>query len=56
LTYEEFAKKLGTKRSNVCRDLKGKAIQKASLHRIGKMANALDMELVVNLVPKDGVF
>jgi len=51
LTYEEFAKKLGTKRSNVCRDLKGRAIQRASLYRIRRMANALDMELEVSLVP-----
>lgn len=51
LTYEEFAEKIGTKKSNVCRDLKGKAIQRASLQRIKKMAGALDMEVVVRLVP-----
>ena len=52
ITYEEFAEKLGTKRSNVCRDLKGKAIQRASLHRIRRMANALDMELIIKLIPR----
>ena len=52
MTYEEFAEKLGTKRSNVCRDLKGKAIQRASLQRIRKMANALDMDLDIKLVSR----
>ncbi|HPZ10430.1 MAG TPA: helix-turn-helix transcriptional regulator [Candidatus Eremiobacteraeota bacterium] len=53
LTYEDFAKKLGTSRSNICRDLKGKGIQKASLNRIKKMAEILDMDLVIKLVPKE---
>jgi len=52
LTYEEFARKIGTSRSNVCRDLKGKGIQKSSLNRIIKMAEVLDMELIVKLIPK----
>lgn len=53
LTYEDFARKIGTSRSNICRDLKGKGIQKASLNRIRKMADVLDMDLVIKLVPKE---
>ena len=52
LTYEDFARKIGTSRSNICRDLKGKGIQKASLNRIRKMAEVLDMELIIKLIPK----
>jgi len=52
LTYEDFARKTGTSRSNICRDLKGKGIQKASLNRIRKMADVLDMDLVIKLIPK----
>ncbi|MEQ8225882.1 MAG: helix-turn-helix transcriptional regulator [Candidatus Eremiobacterota bacterium] len=52
LTYEDFARKIGTSRSNICRDLKGKGIQKASINRIRKMADVLDMDLVIKLIPK----
>lgn len=52
LSYEDFAKKIGSSRSNICRDLKGKGIQKASLQRIRKMAEALDMDVTINLKPK----
>ena len=50
-TYEEFAAKIGTRRSHVSRDLKGGGLQRASLARITKMAKTLDMDFVALLIP-----
>ncbi|MFC1523011.1 multiprotein-bridging factor 1 family protein [Elusimicrobiota bacterium] len=50
-TYEQFAGKIGTKRSHVSRDLKGGGLKRASLARIEKMAKALNMDFVPLLIP-----
>jgi len=54
LTFEEFAKKIGTSRANISRDLTTVGLNKASLFRIKKMAEALDMEFIPLLIPKKG--
>ena len=56
LTYEDFARKIGTSKSNISRDLKGKGIQKASLNRIRRMAEVLDMEIAIKLIPKNKLY
>lgn len=52
-TYEEFARKIGTSKGNVSRDLKIRGLGKASMERIQKMAEALGLEFVPLLLPKD---
>lgn len=52
-TYEQFAKKIGSSKGNVSRDLKGRGLGKASIKRIQKMAEALGLEFVPLLLPKD---
>ena len=53
LTYEEFAKMIGSSKGNISRDLKVKGLNRATIHRIEKMASAIDMEFVPLLLPKD---
>ena len=53
LTYEAFAEKIGSFKGNVYRDLHSRGLGKASLDRIHKMANALDMEFVPLLLPRN---
>jgi transcriptional regulator with XRE-family HTH domain len=52
-TYEEFAEKIGSTKGNISRDLKSRGLGKASIERIQKMAEALDLEFVPLLLPKD---
>ena len=54
LTYEKFAKLVGSSKGNIARDLKTYGLGRASVHRIEKMAEALGMEFVPLLLPKDG--
>ena len=53
LTYEQFAKLVGSSKGNVARDLKSYGLGRASVHRIEKMAKALGMEFVPLLLPTD---
>lgn len=53
LTYEEFGKRINSSKGNVARDLKTKGLGRATLHRIEKMANALGLEFVPLLLPKN---
>ncbi len=53
LTYEQFAKLIGSSKGNIARDLKSFGLGRASVHRIEKMAKALGMEFVPLLLPTD---
>ena len=53
LTYVEFAEAIGTKKSNISRDLKGGGIQHITLQRLKKMAAALNCDLVPLIIPRD---
>lgn len=53
LTYEKFARKIGSSKGNVSRDLKGRGLQRATIDRIVRMAAALQLEFVPLLLPKD---
>lgn len=46
LTYADLARKLGTDRCHISRDLKGGGIRSATLSRITKMAKALGMKFI----------
>jgi|ERR1022692_1980247 transcriptional regulator with XRE-family HTH domain len=47
-----FAKKIGSNRSTVSRDLHG-GLSKAKLERVASMANALDCDLVTIILPRE---
>ena len=49
-SYEDLAKALGTSKSNISRDLAAGGIRSATMKRISRMAEALDMEFVPLLV------
>lgn len=49
-SYEDLAKALGTSKSNISRDLAAGGIRSATLKRISRIAEALEMELVPILV------
>jgi transcriptional regulator with XRE-family HTH domain len=51
ITYEQLGIILGCSKANIARDLATRGLGKASLDRIRKMAQALDMELAIFLVP-----
>lgn len=51
-TYSILAKALNTAKSNVSRDLKGGGIYSATLRRVERMADALDLAFVPLLVNK----
>ncbi len=51
-TYEEFAKRTGTAKSHVSRDLKG-GLRRATVARIEKMAKALHMRYYPLLIPEN---
>ncbi len=51
-TYDEFAKRVGTAKSHVCRDLKG-GLERATLSRVQRMAKALHMRYLPILIPED---
>ncbi len=53
LTYEEFAKKIGSSKGNVSRDLKIRGLKRASIERIRKMADALGMDFIPLLLLRD---
>ncbi len=53
LTYEKFAKKIGSSKGNVSRDFKGRGLQKATIDRLIKMAQALGLEFLPLLLPRD---
>lgn len=53
LTYEKFAKKIGSSKGNVSRDLKGHGLEKATIDRVVRMAQALGLEFLPLLLPKD---
>lgn len=53
LTYEEFADRIGTTKGNVSRDLKTRGLAKASIERLQKMADALEMEFLPLFLPRD---
>ena len=55
LTDDQFAKKIGTSRGNISRDLKGKGLNRATISRLQKMASAIGMDLLPILLPKDRV-
>lgn len=45
-SYSDLAKVMGTQKSAISRDLKGGGLQKASMDRIAKMAEALGLKFV----------
>lgn len=47
-----FAKKIGSNRSTISRDLHG-GLSKAKLERVATMANALDCDLVTVILPRE---
>ena len=51
-TYEEFAKRIGTARSHVSRDLKG-GLSHSTIHRIERIAKSLHMRYVPLLIPEE---
>jgi transcriptional regulator with XRE-family HTH domain len=53
MTYEAFAHLLGTKKSNVSRDLKGGGLRSATLRRIEQIAKALECDFVPLLLPRN---
>jgi Trp operon repressor len=54
LTYDDFAKMIGTQKANISRDLKSGGLSNATLSRISKMADALKMVFIPVLLPKSG--
>lgn len=52
-TYSDLAKATGTSKSNISRDLNGRGLERASLSRLHRMAEALDMKLVAVMIPKE---
>lgn len=52
LTYEKFAEKIGSSKGNVARDLKTVGLKKATLDRVVRMAQALNLEFIPLLLPK----
>lgn len=53
LTYLEFARLIGTQKSNISRDLRGGGVHHATLDRIKKMANALNCMFIPLIIPKE---
>jgi transcriptional regulator with XRE-family HTH domain len=53
MTYEAFARILGTKKSNISRDLKGKGLRSATLRRIEQMAKAIGYDFLPLLLPRN---
>ncbi len=53
MTYETFAKLLGTRKSNISRDLKGKGLGSATLKRVAEMARVLGYDFLPLLLPRD---
>jgi transcriptional regulator with XRE-family HTH domain len=53
LTYEKFAEKIGTSKGNVARDLKTVGLRRATLDRVVRMAQALNLEFIPLLLPKE---
>jgi transcriptional regulator with XRE-family HTH domain len=53
MSYSDLALATHTSKSNVSRDLRAGGILNASLARIGRIADALGMKLIVLLVPKE---
>ena len=51
-TYSDLAKVMGTQKSAVSRDLKGHGLQRASMDRIAKMAEALGLRFVAFCIPE----
>lgn len=51
-TYSDLAKVMGTQKSAISRDLKGHGLQKASMDRIAKMAEALGLRFVPFCIPE----
>lgn len=45
-TYSDLARAMGTQRSAISRDLRGRGLQKASMDRIARMAEALGLRFV----------
>ena len=45
-TYSDLAKVLGTQKSAITRDLKGHGLQRASMDRIARMAEALGLRFM----------
>ncbi|MDE2292315.1 MAG: XRE family transcriptional regulator [Elusimicrobia bacterium] len=52
-TYSDLAKVMGTQKSAISRDLKGRGLQKASMDRVARMAEALGMRFVPVCIPED---
>lgn len=53
MTYDVFAKLLGTKKSNVSRDLKGGGLRSATIRRVEEMAKALGYDFLPLLLPRN---
>lgn len=53
ITYLDLARAIGTHKSNISRDLKSGGIQRGTLNRIKKMANALDCLFIPLIIPKE---
>ena len=55
LTYEKFAQKIGSSKGNISRDLKSRGLKRATVDRVVRMAQALGLEFVPLLLPKDRI-
>ncbi len=51
-TYSDLAKVMGTQKSAISRDLKGHGLQRASMDRIARMADALGLRFVAFCIPE----
>lgn len=51
MTYLEFARAIGTSKSNISRDLKRGGIDHATLSRLKKMANVLKCVFIPLIIP-----
>ena len=51
-TYEDLAKAVGTSKQNIWRDLKNGGLHKASLDRVNKIAEVLDLRMHAILISR----
>ena len=54
MTFEDFAAKMGTSKGNISRDLSTRGLGKASIMRIQKMADALNLDFIPLFLPRNG--
>ena len=51
-SYSDLARAVGTHKGHISRDLKGRGMSSASISRVSKMAEALDMKFIPLCIPE----